>query len=253
MEYRLVRNDELYHYGVPGMRWGHRKAVPDSYTSSKARYKAAKRAFNRSHSRAYNYSAFHLMSQFTNPKKKAKADRLWEQAKKDGKNFNAAQKEYKREKARTADQRAAIRKERVKTAAKVGAAVGATALAAYGGYKIYKLQGEAATSLGKKYTQMGDMHMHMSRNRLASSTKLGIDARRLEGAASEAKRSSDRKVYSESAKNLRAIAEERYGASQKSMDTARQYYQKAANNDYSRKEVAREMIDIAKRRKRNNG
>jgi hypothetical protein len=99
MEYRLVRNDELYHYGVPGMRWGHRKAVPDSYTSSKARYKAAKRAFNRSHSRAYNYSAFHLMSQFTNPKKKAKADRLWEQAKKDGKNFNAAQKEYKREKA----------------------------------------------------------------------------------------------------------------------------------------------------------
>lgn len=25
MEYRIVRSDELYHYGVPGMRWGHRK------------------------------------------------------------------------------------------------------------------------------------------------------------------------------------------------------------------------------------
>ena len=23
--------DELYHYGVPGMRWGHRKSVRDAY------------------------------------------------------------------------------------------------------------------------------------------------------------------------------------------------------------------------------
>lgn len=134
------------------MRWGHRKAVPESYTSSKARYKAAKKAFNRSHSRAYNYSAFHLMSQFTNPKKKAKADRLWEQAKKDGKNFNAAQKEYKREKARTADQRSAIRKERVKTAAKVGAVAGAAALAAYGGYKLHNIR-KANTKAVENYVK----------------------------------------------------------------------------------------------------
>lgn len=28
-DYRIVCSDELYHYGVPGMRWGHRKSVYD--------------------------------------------------------------------------------------------------------------------------------------------------------------------------------------------------------------------------------
>ena len=25
-DYRIIHDDELMHYGVPGMRWGHRKA-----------------------------------------------------------------------------------------------------------------------------------------------------------------------------------------------------------------------------------
>lgn len=184
------------------MRWGHRKAVPDSYASSKARYKA--------------------------------------------------QREYKIEKAITADQRAAIRKKRVKTAAKVGAAIGVAALAAYGGYKVYKLQGDAVTSLGKKYVSMGDTHMHIARNRLDSSTSAGLDASRLAYQASTAKRSADRKVFSEGARNLRAISNERSSAAQESINTAKQYYSKAATKNYSRKEVVREMGNIARRRKRND-
>lgn len=52
MDYVIKRipkdeTDELMHYGVPGMKWGKRKAVPTSSTSSKvqstkAQYKQAK-------------------------------------------------------------------------------------------------------------------------------------------------------------------------------------------------------------------
>lgn len=257
MEYRLIRNDELYHYGVPGMRWGHRKAVPDSYASSKAQYKAAKRAFNRSHSRAYNYSAFHLMSQFTNPGKKAKADKLWEQAKKDGKKFNAAQKEYKREKARTADQRAAARKERVKTAAKIGAAAGAAALAAYGGYKVYKLQGDAVTSLGKKYSSLSKQYMDLvdlNRKTARSQANQADKYKLLAGYVqkNEPGNKWEADAYRKAAKNLMKTSNESDVRAEKRLEEAMNYYSKAKSKDFSKKEVAREMIDIAKRRKKND-
>lgn len=34
--YRIIRSNELYHFGVPGMRWGHRKMTA-SYYSKKVR------------------------------------------------------------------------------------------------------------------------------------------------------------------------------------------------------------------------
>lgn len=190
MEYRIVRNDELYHHGVRGMKWGVRRQA--SVSSGRSQNPSIRTPISSEQ-----------------------------------------------------------RKTKVKKAAKIGVAVAGAALAAYGGYKVYKLQGDAVISLGKKYARMGDTHMSIARNRLDSSASTGIDARRLAYQASIAKRSDDRKVFSEGARNLRAISEERRSAAQESINTAKQYYNKAANKNYSRKEVVREMSDIVKRRKRN--
>lgn len=53
----MYNNDELYHYGVKGMRWGHRKKQydnPNSVEAKKAAYKNAKKEYNRSFSKAYD-------------------------------------------------------------------------------------------------------------------------------------------------------------------------------------------------------
>ena len=66
-----MRKDELMHYGVPGMKWGHRKALPIS--SQRARYDAAKQQYKtdkkvyRKNSTQLNKSKYAM--------KKAKKDR----------------------------------------------------------------------------------------------------------------------------------------------------------------------------------
>lgn len=88
MDYKVTRvsdDEELMHYGVVGMRWGHRKAVPTSsiynkVQSTKASYKQAKKAYNRSYNKAYNYTNAHPIIQFTNKKKKAESDKRWSDA-----------------------------------------------------------------------------------------------------------------------------------------------------------------------------
>lgn len=73
------------HYGVPGMKWGVRKAVPTSSTyknvqATKTQYKQAKKDYNKSFNKAYNYSNLHPIGQYTNKKKKAESNRRWNDA-----------------------------------------------------------------------------------------------------------------------------------------------------------------------------
>ena len=50
------RTEELKHYGVPGMKWGHRKAQTEVGAARKA-YRQANREYTKSFNKAYNRSA----------------------------------------------------------------------------------------------------------------------------------------------------------------------------------------------------
>lgn len=147
------------------------------------------------------------------------------------------------------------RKARVKKAAKIGAAVAVTALAAYGGYKAYKLHNSAVTSLGKKYSNLSKKYMdlvelnrntaHMQADR-ADKYKLlaGYVQKNQPGNKSEVE------IYRKAEKALMKAANESDARAEKRLEEALNYYSKAKNKDFSKKEVAREMIDIAKKHMR---
>ena len=75
---RIVYGDELMHYGVKGMKWGHRKAAPaTSYGQARAAYKSAKKAYNKSFNNAYykSHQAYSLSK-----KKRQASQARWEDA-----------------------------------------------------------------------------------------------------------------------------------------------------------------------------
>ena len=108
MNEELEMNNELYHYGVKGMKWGvrhdpERQGIRDA----KKNYKKANRQYGKDYDRAYNYSARHPISQHI---KKSptyeESNKRWEKAydsavasNKAKANLKAEKKKYKENKA----------------------------------------------------------------------------------------------------------------------------------------------------------
>lgn len=151
-------SDELYHYGVKGMRWGHRKAsyqntavrtgnsaLRQQYLDAKANKKAAGKAYTKAYNKAYNRS----MAALSPFKKHRQAnDERWNDAVQKAKDMNAADKAYKD--AKKAYKQTDEYKAKRAKAIKVGAAVAGTALAAYGAYKVSNILKDKATAKAYK-------------------------------------------------------------------------------------------------------
>lgn len=154
-------SDELYHYGVKGMRWGHRKASYQNtavragnsaqrqkYLDAKANKKAANKAYTKAFNKAYNRN-FAMLSPIK--KHRDANNERWNDAAEKGKKSYEADQAYKQAK-KEYHQTDEYKAKRAK-AIKVGAAVAGTALAAYGAYKVSKLLKNKASDKSYKAGQ----------------------------------------------------------------------------------------------------
>lgn len=157
-EYYLTK-DELYHHGVKGQKWGVRnyqnedgsykpgaegRYNPDSSSGSsrskmldaKAKYKSSYKEYSKSYDKAINAGAYaRLITKKGRAEQARREDDLYNKANAASRareEYKQAKKEYKQ-----SDEYKADRKETIKKVAIAGAAVAATALAAYGAYKAH--------------------------------------------------------------------------------------------------------------------
>lgn len=145
-DYRMIHDDELMHYGVPGMRWGHRKANPyaarairdhaglGKYATRKRQLAGDKRDLE------YLNNGGHLSVGYTK-KRQADYDARDRRAleKRISKNENIIKLKTEKAQAKKEYKQTDEYKAKRAKAIKVGAAAAGTALAAYGAYKVSKI------------------------------------------------------------------------------------------------------------------
>lgn len=98
---RASDTNELYHHGVKGMKWGHRKTLPTSslrnqVDSTKTTYKNAKKAYNKSFNDAYKHRA--EAYSFSKERRKTN-DARWAKTLVDANKLDSAKTDYKKAKS----------------------------------------------------------------------------------------------------------------------------------------------------------
>lgn len=231
--YSFLREEDLMHFGIKGQKWGVRRFQNEDRTwtaagkerygdgssdvkTARQAYKQAKRDYNKSFNDAYRHN--HPFS--FNKKKREESNARWEEAGKKAEALRKAKNEYKDvKKASKADNGS-----KLKTAAKIGATVAGTALAAYGAYKMNQaLNGE----IGRHYKELGNQWYE----------KAGKALVRAEGYANGGYHNSNTSsIRNTSGGFERAMAKESFAR-------AKEYATKSRQGSYS----TREKIDAVKR------
>lgn len=90
----------LKHYGVLGMKWGHRKAQPisaarRSVNSAKDAKRSARKEYTKAFNKAYGYSSRHPISQYVGKKARAESNKRWGEVQTKAKVSAKADQRYK--------------------------------------------------------------------------------------------------------------------------------------------------------------
>ena len=175
-QYYLTREDELYHWGIKGQKWGQRRwqnedgsltaagrehygyGSKEYYKSAKKEYLSADKEARRAERKASSLSSRYPISSKTSMVRRNQVEGAQIDAAKkrlisdlSKKKMDMAKQEYK-----NSDEYKA-RQEKIKKAAKIGLAVAGTALAVYGTYKLSNAIKDKAFQMsynkGKKYAE----------------------------------------------------------------------------------------------------